>query len=290
MEMKPITSMPEFNQMLERKELNGAFDMPFDLYLGCGLPGSTDLQHYEKGPIHYLAAREAPKTETPDMVTGRALHCRILEPKAEYEKRFVTEPIGTNKRSNEGKQKYAEFMRENSGKTILTRAQQGTVDSCISWIARQENTYLLQGGISEVTMFTEFEGAWFRGRLDKYNPKLNYICDLKSTTHDTPEEFVRSAIRYGYHIQAAYYNLLAQRALGVPPPAYYLVGLPKKPPHELMIFRLGESAMVLGHEIAIRLMCDHAKCVRDNHWPFNEQEIMKMEAPDWALREEGLIE
>ena len=288
--MRTIDTLETFNKLLKERDLHGPIDMDFSLYLNCGLPGSSDLQLYNKGPAHYLAKMEgAGRSETPDMVTGRALHCRIIESKEDYQSRFVVEPR-IDKRTKEGKAAYAKFLQETTGKTVLSRAQDATVESCVHWIDRQENVSLLKRGLSEVTVFAEFEGAWFRGRFDKYDPKLNYICDLKSTTYDTPDAFIRSVFKYGYHIQAAYYSMLAQMSMNVPDPAYYIVGLPKTAPHELMVFRLGDSAMALGREVARRLMYMHSRCLRENNWPFHDPEIMRLEAPDWALREEGMIE
>jgi len=87
-------------------------------------------------------------------------------------------------------------------------------------------------GLVECGLVAELNGFRFRSWLDKLCPKA--ICDLKTSRTEDSEQFLASARKYGYDVQAALYQDSCER-----------IGLGKLPFYWLVISKLQGGAFLV---------------------------------------------
>ena len=148
---------------------------------------------------------------------GTALHTAILEPE-----RFATEYAcapSVNLRTNEGKKTLAAFEADCSGRgmTPLKREDFDTV--CLmrdSALAYPTVASLLKNGVAELSLFWRMHN----GLLLKVRPDwlgefagAPFLLDIKTT--DDVLDFGKSVEKFGYHLQAAFYELVMEKVFGL---------------------------------------------------------------------------
>lgn len=170
----------------------------------------SDLWHLSKTPLHYLYSysRTNPTEETPAMFFGSAQHKAVLEP-YEFDEEYVVMPSGIDRRTKEGKDKYAAFLDQAAGRKILTEEQMDTIIEMNKELQRNQLAVDLLNGSHEQSFFwTDPEtGISCKIRPDcltVYNGKP-YIVDYKTTDSCADGHFEASCRKYGYKLQAGMY-------------------------------------------------------------------------------------
>ena len=163
--------------------------------------------------------RQAPrKTEdSPALSLGTAVHTAILEPER-FAAEYACAPQ-VNLRTNDGKEQMTAFEVEcqDSGKVPLKADDYATVtlmrDSALAYPTVSE---LLANGAAELSIFYRTHA----GMLLKVRPdwlgcygRALFILDVKTT--DDVLDFGKSVEKFGYHVQAAFYEHVIQQALGL---------------------------------------------------------------------------
>jgi hypothetical protein len=166
--------------------------------------------------------------ESGPMRVGTGVHALLLEPE-EFESRFVVMPdfhldeanvTGQGKRSDSKattyyKEKVAEFAKQTSGKSILTRTEYDQCLMCIEAIhSRPAMSRLITESSHEVTVYGEIEGVEFKGRIDALT--TDCIVDLKTTGDISPLVFGKRFFGLGYDFKLSIYReLIRQNIEGV---------------------------------------------------------------------------
>lgn len=183
---------------------------------------SSQIRLVHRGGIAALDwHKNAPRKseESPALTMGTALHTAILEPE-----RFATEYAcapSVNLRTNEGKKNLAAFEADCAGRgmTPLKREDFDTV--CLmrdSALAYPTVASLLKNGVAELSLFWRMHN----GLLLKVRPDwlgefagAPFLLDIKTT--DDVLDFGKSVEKFGYHLQAAFYELVMEKVfdLGV---------------------------------------------------------------------------
>lgn len=181
---------------------------------------STQIRLVNRGGIAALDwHKNAPRKseESPALTMGTALHTAILEPE-----RFATEYAcapSVNLRTNEGKKTLAAFEADCAGRgmTPLKREDFDTV--CLmrdSALAYPTVASLLKNGVAELSLFWRMHN----GLLLKVRPDwlgefagAPFLLDIKTT--DDVLDFGKSVEKFGYHLQAAFYELVMEKVFGL---------------------------------------------------------------------------
>lgn len=149
-------------------------------------------------------------------------------------------------------------------------------------------TRLLSEGQPEVSAFCEDPetGVIRRGRFDWLGPRI--ITDYKSAASSEPGAFLRAAVNFGYHMQAAWYSDLAAD-LGHPAEAFAFVVQEKEAPYLVTVIELPAELVDLGrarNRVALQRFRD---CTETNRWPgyVPDDTFATPPAPAWALREDA---
>jgi exodeoxyribonuclease VIII len=117
------------------------------------------------------------------------------------------------------------------------------------------------------------------------------IVDLKTAESVAFEDFARSAARYQYHVQAAFYRHIESLATqSFSEKAFLHVVVESSPPYDCAFWELDEAALDAGKArwqkgLDLWAMCRHANRWPGVGWDWGESDyrIEKLSLPRWAL-------
>lgn len=254
-------------------------------------------------PAYFKWCEDNPQEPSEDMVIGSAFHKIVLEPETFYDE-FAVMP-NVDRRTTQGKMKYAEFIIEADGKTVITQEQYETIygmrDSIMS------NPYarkLINGNIEQSMYFTDDltgvrckcrPDVWklLKGKeevvpahIDKYadwdgniieeevaehiNKQADrvVITDLKSAKSVMPNDFMRDCVKYHYDLQTAMYREGASKVLGVPKDNidFVFIAVEKKPPYLLNIMQADTYVIQKGEADFREYIGTYKECLETQNW------------------------
>lgn len=246
----------------------------------------SGLDLITKAPAYYYAKyldpNRVPEERTEALINGHAAHSLILEPD-KFAHQFIVQP----KFSGTGSvAKRAEWESQHADKEIIT-LKTYTMITCMRDavkahpIARE----LLSVGEAEQTFKwrDDATGAPCKSRQDWFNSSNNLIADLKSTEDASDEAFRKSAFKYRYHVQAAFY-LDGARACGMDPQGFVFIAVEKKAPFLVNVFYADEEFIEAGRHAYRSDLETYMQCVRSGTWPGYEPTIKPLSLPAWMLQ------
>ncbi|WGM03909.1 PD-(D/E)XK nuclease-like domain-containing protein [Arsenophonus nasoniae] len=171
--------------------------------------GLGALDWYKKAPI------QGEKTRA--LLIGDAVHTAILEPEL-FPLRYVSAPE-LDLRTKDGKKILSDFEKKNLtlARLVLKKEEFEAIqlmrDSALAYPLVAE---LLENGEPELSIFYRTE----KGTLLKIRPDwlglysgVPFILDVKTT--DDVHDFGKSVDKFGYHLQAAFYRIIAQKVFNL---------------------------------------------------------------------------
>jgi exodeoxyribonuclease VIII len=245
-------------------------NMPASEYHEYSGASASRLKDMMDSPAHMRYKMLNPKPPTKDMITGTAVHSRILEPD-KFFKEFVKSP-NFDRRTNAGKAAADDFALNNLGKTIILPDQfeicQRSYDSVMS---HPDVRKLLEAdGECETSLFWKFREINCKARIDKRvlvgDQKM--ILDVKTTSDASPEGFPREITNWRYDLQAAFYQAGENIVNGDPPSLGFLfLAIEKEPPYAFGLYLLDEASLDVGQKKFLRMLDLWEKCDKDDVWP-----------------------
>lgn len=274
-----------------------------DYHAAPGVSKSRLDAFAEKSPLHYWDRFINPdrlvEERTEAKILGDAIHAAIGEPDT-VAHRFVVVPEDAPKRPTKAQlnakkpslesqgsiQFWAEFTAEHAGKTILKPDQMATVLACrdACWM----DPYiagLLEGALFEQTYYAidRETGALIKCRLDGDRLQDGIILDFKSTEDAGPDEFWKSARKYRYAVQDAWYTDVVDQALGAQVVEQFaFIAIEKKRPHGVGVYFYPAEEVKAAREIAradLRGIAHYTKTYGDQRWPtYTEHGAQKLQS------------
>jgi len=187
---------------------------------------------------------------------GNMIHEMILEPE-EFKKNysFCLEKI--DRRTKEGKAKYAQLVKENEGTELVTvddsKILLGIKETFFSDDEQSKIALEYLKGEAEVSHYLKYKGVDVRVRPDMKGK--NFISDIKTTTFDTTKAIdyqIKNTIKYfGYHLQATFYSDM----LGYNPANFRFIWVEKKAPFRVIVSALSDEMISegrMGYERALK--------------------------------------
>lgn len=152
----------------------------------------------------------------------------------------------------------------------------------------KEDPYLnnfFRDGVAEASAFAKDieTDLWLKCRVDYFLPKKNVIIDLKTTDNASPEVFPKSIAKYNYHVQAAYYLDIWEKASGLRPKAFIFVVVEKLPPYGVKSYMIGADSIEVGRKQYRKYLNKFKECQQLESFPDYDRTIDKIELPQWAL-------
>ncbi len=168
--------------------------------------------------------------ESEAFLVGSAFHAMMLEPE-EYKKLYAFEPA-MDKRTKAGKEYIAEWKEQNQN---VPNHLPGKSENMLLGMQESLNRHPVysklvhEGGEREVIKLFELEGVKCKAKVDYYDPKENYIVDIKTCKSIDIEAIAESIKNFKYGIQAAFYldGLKAHK--------FYFAFIEKKAPYDVVV-------------------------------------------------------
>ncbi len=241
----------------------------------------SKLKLLEKSPAHY---KQGWGEESDSLKLGTAVHMAILEPE-----KFAATHVVTDIRRDARTKKWQEYEYEQLalGKTILIQSEHARIIAIReSVLSNSKAAQYLSGGQPEVAL------QWTLGSGEisfKCKGRADYIgdaiVDLKSTQCSSPRAFARSAYKYGYFGQAAWYSDGLFLSTGKRKP-FVIVAVESAAPHLVTVFRVPDALIAFGREQYLSLLGKLDYCQRNNWWGgYTEQDEVDLTLPDYMEKQ-----
>lgn len=243
-----------------------------------------------KSPLHYMKERVfgGGRKQTPAMLLGSAMHTAFFEPE-EFDKLYIVAPK-INRRTNAGKEEFAEFVETNKHKTVITQDQRDAIDRMMENIEKLPE-------IREYTTGGEVERCFFRpsyeydipvslkARMDYWIGSRNTIVDLKTTICASADSFLRSVIKYGYYVQAAFYSDMIEYFGRREMPKFIFICVENHQPYDVAVYELDHQFIRQGRSVYRDGLAIIGRCFQNDDWPGYPKTKQVLECPDWSTRQ-----
>ena len=246
------------------------------------------LWEIRKSPLHFKWKMEHPQADTPALIFGRASHKWILEEETFHEEFAICPNVG--RRTKDGKMQYETFLLESNGKDVIAQADFEQIQAMKTELLKNEMVVNLLQGEKEVSLFgvDELTGEKIKARPDiltEIGDQL-IIVDYKSCESAKTEDFMRSALNYGYHVQVAMYSEVVKQNCGKEP-IFIFVAQEKKEPFATNILQADKYFTQYGYDVFRELIGIYHDCKISNNWygfEGNFNQVNNLTLPDWLLK------
>ena len=217
---------------------------------------------------------------------GSACHKWLLEPET-WDDEYAIAP-NADQRTKAGKEEWARWSEENEGKIPIKQGDWNVMNDMSNIIASVPVAAVMLKGQHEVPFFwTDPEtGERCKCKADCVrlaNGKY-VIVDYKTTANASTEQFNRSLIKFGYHVQAAMYTEGLQHALHLDyRPKFFFVAQEKKAPYAVNVIEVSEEVMEYGDRVYHDLMRKYHECKEVDIWPgYVDDVVNETWLPGWV--------
>lgn len=259
---------PRKEAILRKKFKPGIFEgITHKQYHSLPYCSSSYLERLRECP----AKAKIPRTDTPQMAFGRAVHCYVLEGEQAFRDGFVVLDHDLNMRTKAGKEEYAKVQGENPGKEIVVFDDFKKIEEI--WGVLSAHPYasrlLMQGKSEQSVFWTDPETLIdCKARPDRV-PAGDHgvIIDLKTTRDSEQWSFERDCLKLGYYRKAAMYvegfNLVSSTQVD----AFVFIVCETTPPYPVEVYALPSWRLEQGRMEYHALLEIERSCRQANHWP-----------------------
>ena len=251
----------------------------------------SSLCEIKVSPYYFWSRHIGKKIQGQDtkcMKIGRAFHCAVLEPKKFNERYAVAYQI--NKRLRSGREEYAEFVKNNADKEIITFEEKELIDNLVSHVANYEPAKKLIETCEEKESEILYEcmSYEFKSKLDALSSKHELILDLKTIGDvKNSKQVAQDAIKYNYAEQVFLYSYAFEQKFNKRP-RFIFINVSKKLPYEISIYDATDF-YDYGELSIKKLLTLYQECVdkwgNDPKVPWQDQNIQTLKLPTWAENE-----
>ncbi len=238
-----------------------------------------------KSPAHFKWELEHPLEPTPALIFGAAAHCAVLTPELFKEQYAV---IDCDLRTKEGK--VAKQAALESGKVLLFKDDFERINGIVQSV--QANPYVMRllNGPHETPYFwtDDITGEQCKCRLDAETDigGQHIIVDFKTTRDAGTDSFMKDALKFGYHVQAAMYSE-GKRLSDSIESIFVFIAVEVEPPFALNILQCDDAFTLHGMDTYRYLLGLYHKCCQENVWPsYNgfDGGVNSLELPAWLKK------
>jgi hypothetical protein len=278
--------------MMTTEYKDGVYDITNEQYHASAGISRSKLMLLDKSPYHFwyetMSGLADKQEATPAMNIGSAFHTMLLEP-ANFQREFCVKPklegmppsvlmkeVGKEQYEqvkaartavqNRNNELMEEFKQHSEGKILLSEDQFAKVSKMVELVSKHEIvTTLLDEAVYEQSIFwTDKEtGLQFKTRPDIWSSKM--VVDLKTTNNASAYSFMRSALEYGYYLQAGMAHE-ACKALDKPFDMFVILACEKEAPHVPAIYIMKDDALQFGINQFTNYKRKLKKCLDENKW------------------------
>lgn len=235
--------------------------------------GSTSLKTLAlRTPAHYKHERNHPKTS--DAFTfGTAVHSLTLEDDtSKFE--IIDAANWLTKAAKEAK---TEAL--NNGRLPLLTKEYAAVVACRDSVMRNPIAReAFTNHRAEASVFHDDNGFTTKCRPDAWKP--GQLVDLKTTVDANPNEFGKTAYKFGYFMSGPHYIDTVKHVTGEDS-KFLFVNVEKEPPYLVSVTELDDVALSYGRDMLDRAKRIYQECEASGEWP-GYQPHTTTSLPTWA--------
>ncbi len=258
--------------------LGGPHDIEEDVYRQDPGINISLLKEMGRSPRKMLRSMQMQRKESPAQALGKAMHMAILEPE-KFLSNYITEPEGVNKRKKADREALEELRA--SGKEILSSED---FEACLLQAERIRTSSFFAkmiDGQTETSWFENYHGRRIKGRLDVWLPEKRVIVDIKTTDSADERSFARDAIKYGYHVQAAFYSDLVSACIKEPVAGFAILAIEKTEDRDMRAFWLDPELIEAGRKLYRQWLDQFILCEETGNFPGYPQRLYDLKLPIW---------
>lgn len=249
----------------------------------------SELWRISESPEKFKWYKDHPEQPTPALIFGQLFHSLALQPET-VKDLFAISP-NIDRRTKAGKEAFAEFEAESSGKTIITGDMVNTATDMVDSLFSNEFAKKLLSGEKEKPFFwtDDLTGEECKCRADcltEIGDQL-IIVDLKTAECAETEAFMRAAIKHGYDLQAAMYSEGVKKNTGKDP-LFVFIAIEKKPPYAVNVLQADKLFLRRGGDLFRELIGIYHDCKDSGNWYGylgKHNMINNLALPAWLAKE-----
>lgn len=226
-------------------------------------------------PAHYRWRRDHPldREPTPAMEFGSAVHSLVLGGPPVV---AIDAEDWRTKVAKEGR----EVIRANGGIALLQHDyNRARAMSDAAWQHPVAAKLLKTATSTETVIRWTERGVPCKVKVDLIAGR--FAGDLKTTENANPAEFGKSAAKFGYATQQAFYEP-ALKAAGIVDPRFLFIAVEKSPPHLVSVIALDEYAVSLATQTVAEALELYKRCAETDTWPGYSDTVQTSTLPRWA--------
>jgi hypothetical protein len=260
------------------------YDIPFETYKAWPGLHSGLLNACARSMLHGHNFELYGRPDTPALALGRIMHAACLEPDRWREQRCLTDECGRKSA------KFAQFIEANPGRICATADEAAEIDAMCKAGREHAGAWPILSAAGGVEVSARWidpgTGLPCKARFDKLGD--GRITDIKTCLHAGHFPFVSSAVRYGYHRQAAHYLRGYRAATGdTGPVTFTLIAVEKTSPYAVAVYDLIPDELEIIDRQNQKLMQAWAKCRASGVYPGYCQTSKLLALPEYALHDDG---
>ena len=245
----------------------------------------SELWRIRESPEKFKWFKEHPEPPTPALIFGQVFHKLALEPLT-FGDEFAVAP-NVDRRTKDGKAAWAEFTAAADGKTVITQDVFDKASEMVCALYSAPFVKKLLDGEHELPLFwtDEMTSEPCKVRLDTLTEigGQPVIVDLKTSADASTDGFMRSAVRLGYHFQAAMYSEGYEKNYGKKP-LFVFIAIEKEAPYSVNILQADEAFVSHGYDVFRELIGTYHQCKETNNFYgyLGAYEVInKLDLPPW---------
>lgn len=249
----------------------------------------SQLVKLKDSPEKFKYLQEHSEEPTESLIFGQAFHMYVLQ-RGIFNDNFVVAPE-CNKHTTPGKKIWNDFCESSQGKTIITLKMLEQIEEMTKKLLSNKYVRILLNGAHEKEFFwtDKQTGERCKCRVDTLSlvSGQRIIVDLKSADNAELGAFMRRAIDYNYHTQAAYYIDGVEANINEKCD-FVFIAIEKKPPYAINIMQADDLFLKYGLDEYHRLLNVYHDCkINDNWYGYNgKDEIINiLGLPVWLAKE-----
>lgn len=229
------------------------------------------------GPARFKWAEDHKQERRQEFEFGKAAHSLVLGVGAP----IVTSPYDSFRKKDA--QKWRDEQQE-AGAIVLSAEDAAKVAAMAEQIKLHPLAMqLLENTEREVSMFAQDPetGVWLRGRCDAGDGVG--VIDYKTAASADPEQFDGAALKFGYHVQRAWYGALSKLTGSGFGERFRFIVQEKTAPFLVSVIEMDSLFEQKGHDDMRRALELYVECSASGVWPGYDPGITYISPPAWAF-------
>ena len=213
----------------------------------------SSMKAFQKSPQHFVEYLFGEKKEkTPALILGSLFDIMLLTPER-FEDAIAIMPE-INRRTKAGKEEYESFLEASEGKLVVDEEMIETANKMIDSFLRNDDAMYYfermkfkQVKVEWIDHATKLKcKGYYDGESDIEDPDY-FISDIKTAADADEDEFIRSAYKFGYHLQTGAYTSAAKQRYFKFPDFIHIV-IEKSEPFAVNVFRASKEYIAQSQE------------------------------------------